>query len=248
MLLIKEHRVTYYDLLCQHAHILFDGKARQWYWRFHRQTLGLFNWQDLCQALKKQFRETITDSDIKDDMRRRKQRANENFEDYLEVLMGMSDRLQTPISEQELVEIAIRNLRNEIRYELLHVNIPNISVLRSEVRKHEKFNEEVKQWSFRHNTSIRRQVSEVEVDLDEDEIQEDVEVLNLSEMRCWNCEVLGHKYQECLAPRRIFCYGCGKIDTYKPNCDICKSRTKHLNLKGGVTPSVDSHPRQRYRR
>lgn len=25
-----------YNLLCQHVHIIFDGKALKWFWRFHR--------------------------------------------------------------------------------------------------------------------------------------------------------------------------------------------------------------------
>lgn len=232
-----------FDLLCRHSHILFEGKARQWFWRFHRQMKGSFNWFDLCEALKRQFRDTATDNDIKDDMRRRRQRINENFEEYLEVLMNMNDRLHTPITDQEFVEIVTRNLRNELRYELLHVNIPNIAVLRSEVRKHEKFNEEVKVWPGRGSFGVRKQVSEVDVEV-QHELEEDLEVLKATEMRCWNCETVGHRYQECLAPRRIFCYGCGKVDTYKPHCVNCISKLKSLNSKMDVYPMADSHPQK----
>lgn len=103
-----------FDILCRHAHTLFEGQANQWFWRYHRQTNGDFIWVDLCQALKKQFQETTTDYDLKDDMRRRKQRPNENFDEYLDTIMRMSDRLSSPVSEQELIEIVVRNLRTEL--------------------------------------------------------------------------------------------------------------------------------------
>lgn len=245
--LVSLHLNGNFELLCQHAHILFDGKAKQWFWRFHRQTQGTFSWRDLCEASRKQFRDILTDSDIMDDIRRRRQRNNENFEDFLDILIGMGDRLQTPLNEHEFVEIVIRNLRNELRYELLHVNIPNISVLRSEVRKHERFNEEMRQWSNRNSLIHRKQVSEVEVEV-EDDVDEDINALNLSELRCWNCEAIGHGYQICLAPRRIFCYGCGRLDSYKPTCPNCLSKSKSLNSKKDVSPPRDSHPHQKFRK
>lgn len=236
-----------FNLLCQHAHILFEGKARQWFWRYHRQKEGMFDWLDLCEALKKQFRDISTDIEIKDDMRRRKQRNGENFEEYLEGIMKIGDRLQAPLTDQELVDIIIRNLRTDLRYELLHINIPNIAVLRSEVRKHERFNEELRTWPNRSNVVARKHISEVVLQTESVGV-EDVEALRSSVINCWNCDAKGHLYHDCLAPRRIFCYGCGKVDTYKPNCSDCLYRSKSLNLKKDVYPMADSHPQKKPRK
>ncbi|KAH8391468.1 hypothetical protein KR200_005498, partial [Drosophila serrata] len=38
---------------------------------------------------------------------------------------------------------------------------------------------------------------------------------------CWNCRKEGHRYQDCTAPRKVFCYGCGARNTYKPSCQRC---------------------------
>lgn len=179
-------------------------------------------------------------------MRRRKQGHNEHFEDLLETLTGMSDRLETPLNEKEFIEILIHNLKTDLRYELLHVDIPNISVLRSQVRKHEKFQEELKQWPQRGNFRNRGQVAEIEAD---EEVEEEVDALNSmgDKLKCWNCDGTGHRYQDCKAPRRVFCYGCGALDTYRPDCVRCTSKKRQLNPKRDVIQAMGPHPYQVHR-
>lgn len=38
---------------------------------------------------------------------------------------------------------------------------------------------------------------------------------------CWNCRKAGHRYQDCQSERKVFCYGCGMANTYKPSCSRC---------------------------
>lgn len=47
---------------------------------------------------------------------------------------------------------------------------------------------------------------------------------------CWNCDFPGHQFMQCKAPRKIFCYSCGKKDTYANQCEC--NPTKPLNTKG----------------
>lgn len=42
-------------------------------------------------------------------------------------------------------------------------------------------------------------------------------------MVCWNCADLGHSFFDCVAPRTVFCYGCGAKNIYKPQCQNCHS-------------------------
>ena len=49
----------------------------------------------------------------------------------------MTDKLKIPVSDIDLCETIIRNLKTEIRHELLHLDITSLSQLRKEVRKHE---------------------------------------------------------------------------------------------------------------
>jgi hypothetical protein len=38
---------------------------------------------------------------------------------------------------------------------------------------------------------------------------------------CWNCDGEGHMQKYCLAPRRVFCYGCGHKNVYINECPTC---------------------------
>lgn len=127
-----------FDLLCEHAHILFEGRALKWFWRYHR-SCGNMNWDDLCEELKRQYKDYDTDFDIKDDILRRKQKHNETFDDYYDAIMVICDRLRNPLPEYELCEIIQRNLRPEVRHELLHLDINRLDQLRRAVTRHEKF-------------------------------------------------------------------------------------------------------------
>ena len=62
------------------------------------------------------------------------------------------------------------------------------------------------------------------------------------EAKCWNCDKTGHNYYDCLDVRRVFCFGCGATDTYRPSCLKCseKSRTKGCSTDLSRTSVSDS--------
>ena len=140
--------------------------------------------------------------------------------------MNICDGLRTSITELELVEILRRNLRPHIRKELFYLRINSVSELRQLVLRREALSKELDQ-SNRPPLN-RRNVHEIDCDnLDEDtvenvsdeicELRKDKKSLN----PCFNCREIGHYYQDCVAPRTIFCYGCGLTNVYKPQCPKC---------------------------
>ena len=60
----------------------------------------------------------------------------ETFDIFYEALSSIMDRLTSPISEQELIEIIMRNLKLEIRREL-YIPINSISHLKKLVQMRE---------------------------------------------------------------------------------------------------------------
>jgi hypothetical protein len=38
---------------------------------------------------------------------------------------------------------------------------------------------------------------------------------------CWNCDGLNHNQRDCMAPRRVFCFQCGRRDVYVNTCPTC---------------------------
>lgn len=215
-----------FETLCQYAHLLFGGKAQAWYWRFHRQSQNV-DWNVLCEALRKKYKDYLTDFDIKENMRILKQKTNENFDQYLDTILALSDKLEIAMTERELVETILRNLKPELRHELLHLKISDISSLRREAHKHENFFKNYNNTQSR-GIPMRRIVSEIvnESDVVEENLIEDMpsvaEINSSTQLKCWNCDELGHRYHDCLQTRRIFCYGCGTLNTYKPSCQKCK--------------------------
>lgn len=210
-----------FELLCKYAHCLFEGKALEWYWRYHRQTNDI-DWNSLTDALRKQYKLDYKDFDILEDIRRRRQRHNENFDDYFEAISELTDKLKTPISDRDLCETISRNLKIEIRHELLHLEISSVSQLRREVGKHEKFIKDVRAHEARR--SSKGQISELDnanVDLEYFEEKTEGICTLRQDLTCWNCDKTGHTYLDCLATKRIFCYGCGAKDIYRPNCTNC---------------------------
>ncbi|KAH8308605.1 hypothetical protein KR018_009276, partial [Drosophila ironensis] len=84
---------------------------------------------------------------------------------------------------------------------------------------------------------FRRQVAEI---LEEEPMEdasefsdvekgEEIEALALV---CWNCRKEGHRYHDCEAKRKVFCYGCGHPNTYKPSCLKCQKNGKASTRPG----------------
>jgi len=70
-----------FGLLCGNACVLFEGKAREYYWRFHKVS-DSSRWDSLTEALRKQFRDTRTDVDLRETIRDRKQKEKDSFEAF----------------------------------------------------------------------------------------------------------------------------------------------------------------------
>ncbi|KAH8357016.1 hypothetical protein KR200_010985, partial [Drosophila serrata] len=89
-----------------------------------------------------------------------------------------------------LVEILRRNLRPEIRHEILNIQTDSISRLREICRRRECFLEEVKRDQiYKKGSPFKNHVSEL---LDGEAVS----------LICWNCRKEGYRYQDCTAPRK----------------------------------------------
>ncbi|KAH8234497.1 hypothetical protein KR026_003132, partial [Drosophila bipectinata] len=122
------------------------------------------------------------------------------------------DQLEQPWSARKLVRILKNNLRPEIPFldDVKHAH------------------------GYSKVTPFKREVSELiqEADsLERSESEGELEVDAFS-LVCWNCRKEEHRYQDCLSEKRVFCYGCGTANTYKPNCVKCAK-----NLKPGISKS-----------
>lgn len=193
------------------------------------------NWNEFCVAISAQYKDFKTSYDIREEIRNRKQKSNESFHTFFEDISAIMDKLPSPMTDNELLEILPRNLRPEVRQDLLYININSISHLRQLVQTRENFlsDEYVRKNISSQNQTInpttRRYVADLEIE-DNYEIPEDatnnVDALYKTGVnsKCWNCDEIGHHWQDCLHDRTIFCYGCVAKSIYKPNCKYSMSR------------------------
>ncbi|KAH8345415.1 hypothetical protein KR084_007317, partial [Drosophila pseudotakahashii] len=110
----------------------------------------------------------------------------------------------------EIVETLRRNLRPEIRHELLNVPILSVAKLREVCRRRENFLEEVrKNQPYQRTVPFRKQVAELigDIPMDdaleftEEEISREVGAVALI---CFNCRKEGHRHKDCVEQRKVF--------------------------------------------
>lgn len=81
----RENLNNDFSQLCKNLPLLLTGKAQDWYWRYHKQ-VNQIEWESFCAALKYQYKEFRSNFDIKEEIRSRKMKPNENFEAFYEAI------------------------------------------------------------------------------------------------------------------------------------------------------------------
>jgi len=183
-----------FELMCKNVSSLFEGKAKDFFWRHHK-TVRQINWESLCSALRKQYKDDRDDGDIEELIRQRKQENNESFDSFFNAINVFLDEMERPLSNSKLVRILRNNLRPEIRHEILNVDISCVSHLREVCRKRESFLEDVKRsHGYAKRVPFKKDVAELDEDFGTEEVSEveingEIEALNVV---CWNCHKEGH--------------------------------------------------------
>lgn len=232
-----------FAIMCRHMHVLFTGKARAWYWRYHKQ-VSQIGWTNMCASLRQQYKDYRPNFMSMELIRARKQKQGESFSSFYEEVAALIDKASIRVEEEELVEILKSNLLPETRQKLLYQPVHSVGHLRRLVQMSENLSLEL---HCRYASSAKqivpvvcRQVCIVEDEgtLADENPLEDAEVdavhISYAKCKCWNCEEIGHCWENCLAARRVFCYGCGKPNIYKPQCQHCIAK-KSENRRAGAS-------------
>lgn len=237
-----------FSIMCRHIHVLFTGKARSWYWRYHKQ-VDQIDWTKMCASLRQQYQDYRSDFMSMELIRARKQKTGESFSSFYEAVATLIDKASIRVEDEELVEILKSNLLPETRQKLLFQPVHSVGHLRRLVQMSENLAYEIScRYASKPNVpAARRQVFAVEQENSEieDNLQEEAEIHALQsshgKFKCWNCEEVGHVWENCLAARRVFCYGCGRPNIYKPQCQNCLSK-KSENRRVGASHNNRSPP------
>lgn len=221
-----------FQLLCDHFHILLCGRAKEWYWRY-RGTTRQITWEPLENALRSSFADHLSDNDIREMIRERKQLVGESFDEYYAAILNLCDRMQYQLLEIDLVEALRRNLRPQLRRELFYIDIKTVAQLRHLVLRREVLNNDLEKLVNRPTAT--RRISALDYESGEEKESYDIsEIKDFKDITCWNCRGAGHRFTDCMKDRTIFCYGCGAENVFKPNCLHCQNQG---NLKSSGSRS-----------
>ena len=183
---------------------------------------------------------------LKERVRSCKQKPGESFTAFYDEVLSLMDRVAIKIDEEELLEILKNNLLPVHRHKLLFEVIESVGHLRRLVQMNENLIKELRtnptDMSKPKLPASRQQVYALEEALSDvdsnSELDPAVEVAALRQagpkVKCWNCDELGHFWEDCLADRRVFCYGCGAPNVYKPQCQTCLRRISENRQKGAT--------------
>jgi len=248
-ILTQENLGSDFELLNKNIHQLLMGKASSWYWRFHKQ-VQTFTWSEFCEALREQYRESRSTTELREQIRARKQKPGESFDSFYEAVCKLIDKLSVTFGEDELVEMIQGNLLTEMKDRLLFEKVSSISELRQLVQKRENFLKDLgkprmvpQKGKDSANFRVYALDETPEEEIDNSESDLSIAAVNhtgSAKITCWNCEMPGHVWEDCLAEKRVFCYGCGAPQIYKPNCANCKRKSEN-RLAGTFNQNRVSH-------
>jgi len=89
--------------------------------------------------LKREYKDQPSQTDLKEEIRSRRQKPKESLEAFYESIMMMVDRFPVPFSDDELLEILTRNVLREVKKDFLYVSVHFTAHLRSLCAKRERF-------------------------------------------------------------------------------------------------------------
>lgn len=231
----RSYRVSKEELKT-HAHLLFKDDAYTWYTAYERK---FDSWDTLLYYLRLRYDNPNRDRFTKEEMRARKQRPNELFSAFMTDIELMSQRLRRPMSEAEIFEIVVENMKMSYKRRLaLHtvVSLEHLAQLcyMFDTLEGQLYNPQAKN----KNPLVNEVLLDEEGLLLEEEFETDGEVdaINAAGGRanrfrqsgsdpaengkatCWNCRKVGHTWRECDQPKSVFCHICGHQDTTAFRC------------------------------
>lgn len=251
----KDHGVQKNQLVGQLGSVLQD-EAFDFYWTY-RERNGNVSWSELKRAFIYRFSDRRTQEDVWHSLDARKQRSNEPFLEYYNAVLDISLSLKKPIKDSRLIRLLKDNMRPSLQSQLAGKNFSSLPKL---INKCITIEETWKRIKYRPEAIQSRRVSEIEgasssylqyhQEVEGVDLEKDVEAIqysrpmNVKPPICWNCRKSGHTFQDCNVPRSgEFCYGCGQINTLKPNCNFCNPNSENRQ-QGADRRGFSSTPTQ----
>lgn len=237
------------------AYDLFKGQALTWYNNIKH---TVRSWDELVQKLKKDFLPYSYEEDLLREIDTRTQGQSEKVTLFIACMVGLFNRLSKKPEEKVIVNRIRRNLLPYFISQLALREINSVDELSDLCQKLE----EAQMWtdkyrpppgnsskllepdlSFSKNFSDFRN-ADTSGHLSYSRFSRNLSAVNSSSIRCWNCDQLGHIFNNCRNRRSLFCFGCGEKNVWKHNCPRCQAVPKNGNSGGRGLDAVASTSKQ----
>lgn len=227
---LRRSRGVTHQELYESAVDLFAGSALVWY---REATHRIKSWHQLTKELREVFQPANYDFRLHQEIFNRVQGEHESIDLYIAAVEGLYSRLATSVPETTRLAQIYNNLHPQLQDRLALSDIRTLEQLRSMGRRAEagrlsmtrprqsyKLDTTLEPDLAYHDHSNRRgtgpagRVADIRPTIPE----------KRKDVVCWNCRDKGHRFRFCRQPKKRFCYGCGKEDTYKKECPQCSPK------------------------
>lgn len=167
----------------------------------------------------------------REEMKSRKHRPNELFSAYLTDMESLAQRLTYKMSDRELFNLVVENMKVSYQRRLALVSIRSIEHLAQLCYKFDALEGNLHQPGSVQKQSVHQVEFEEDVEgIDTDQFSADVCAIHgrfrkLAETTgdgkrpmCWNCRQTGHMWRECDQKKVYFCHVCGHTGTTAFQC------------------------------
>lgn len=208
------------------------------------------SWQELVAQLELAFLPPEYDDQLLDEIKARKQGHSEPTGIFVATMQNLFSRLATKLSEDEKLKIIRRNIlpkyidalalsdiKNTVELLSLSKKVDLATLMKNNYRPSIAKNclleadlayvdtpgpsqPKNKQFNFKNNSNKNLNKKTQEQNNAISNVTND----NKSSIICWNCRKTGHSYTVCKAPRKRFCFSCGKHNYTTKTCPVCKSK------------------------
>jgi hypothetical protein len=220
---------------------ILDGPALSW---FRSKREQFTSYTDVVTALRDDF--DIPDLDFKllQEIRSRTQARDESIVSFVSVVLGMFERLNKKVPEEERLDILTRNIRPDYSRELALQDVTSISQLTSLCKRIELAKVKADQFrepsSSKPNTgSFNHKMGAEPKFASRSNLEKSPAFYTnsksyvasvgtaASKQACFRCGMTNHVTSRCKKSREVICFKCGEKGVRTPECPTCSIQPKN---------------------
>jgi hypothetical protein len=217
---------------------ILDGPALAWF-RSNRDKL--LTYQDVIRSLKDDFDIPDLDYKLLQEIRARTQAKEETIVFFVSTVLGMFARLSHEVSEEEKLDILLRNVRPDYSKELALYDITSIQQLKTYCKRLELAKVKAENFCEPSSSHIKKNSSgafpppklNVRNNYNSKQTYPNTKSFafsvgqSTSRSQCFRCGLTNHSTNVCRKSRDIVCFKCGEKGVRTPDCPKCTRDPKN---------------------